>query len=291
MPTDHPIVIFGKNGQVGSALCNLLGDKAIGFSRAQANLSHPDTLLKPLDGLSPKAIINAAAYTAVDKAEEESELAYKINAEAPGVLAQYCKEHDIPLVHYSTDYVFSGEGSTPHKEDDAANPLNLYGKSKLAGEKEITRTGCKHLILRTSWVYDAHHKNFITTMLKLAKEREKLTIVSDQIGAPTYAPHLAENTLDVLTNALNNKNYGTFHLCGSGQTNWYEFACTFFDLARKQGIGLAIKDVQPIPTSAYPTPAKRPLNSRLDCSRIKAMLGVQMPDWQDSLKACMEHVR
>lgn len=285
----NKIIIFGSNGQVGQALLKLSPDNTIAVTREKADFSNPDQVRKFLDNTeTPKAIINTAAYTAVDKAEEDYETAYKVNAETPFVIAEYCLKQDIPLIHYSTDYVFSGEGSTPWQEGAPPSPLNKYGESKLAGEKLITQSGCKHIIFRTSWVYDHVHKNFLTTMLKLGAEREELNIVDDQTGAPTYAAHLAAATLKTLEN---NFQSGIYHLCNSGITNWYNFAVEIFDKAEKAGLALKIKKVNPIPSSAYKTPAKRPLNSRLDCSKAKNLLGITMPSWQDGLTECIKMVK
>ncbi|MDA0782547.1 MAG: dTDP-4-dehydrorhamnose reductase [Rickettsiales bacterium] len=283
-------IIIGKNGQVGSNLVRLLGNNAISYSHSDCdfkNLTQVTNLLKETD---IKAIFNACAYTNVDAAETEYDEAIAANCEIPDTLAKFCKEKDIPLVHYSTDYVYSGDGTAPNKEEDAPSPLNKYGQSKLDGEKRIIASGCKYLIFRTSWVYDLHGKNFLTTMLRLAKEREGLSIVSDQVGSPTYALDLAEKSIEAFENALKKDSFpsGVYNLCNSGETNWHEFAENIFDNAKKHGIALKIKEVKKITACEYPTPAKRPLNSRLDCSKAKSVLNTQMPDWKDSLEKCME---
>jgi dTDP-4-dehydrorhamnose reductase len=288
-----PIIIYGKNGQLGSALASLLGDNAIVIASTDVDFSVYENVATKLCGMSPKAIINATAYTNVDLAETDQQAAYKANVEIPAALAKYAREIDVPFIHYSTDYVFSGEGSKPHKEEDAPSPVNIYGKTKLEGERAVAEIGGKYLILRTSWVYDATHKNFLTTMLRLGKEREELSIVCDQIGAPTYAHDLAEVTLKILDDqdaGASNFPSGIYHLCNSGETNWYEYAKAIFAIAQNKNIPLKVKSVTPIFSEQYKTPAKRPLNSRLDCGKAKSILKVEMPDWKASLEKCMEKI-
>lgn len=289
-----PILIFGANGQVGGALKALLGDQAIAFSSREADFTDPQAIATLLAGLSPapRAIINAAAYTLVDKAESEEPVALAVNAETPGVIARYAADHDIPFIHYSTDYVFAGTGSNALKESDPVDPQNAYGRTKLQGEENIRKEGGKWLIFRTSWVYDDKGKNFLNTMLRLGKEREHLRVVNDQFGAPTYAPALAEATLAALENATQQPDFpsGIYHLSGGGLTNWHGFAEAIFQEAAAKGIVLAVKELEGIPTSAYPTPAKRPANSQLDCSRASQVLQVSLPDWRVSLKECMGRV-
>lgn len=279
-----PLLITGANGQVGKALMEL-AENAIGVTRKEIDL---ETLafFPGESGLRPSAIINAAAYTAVDKAEEEEIRAFNINARAPEILAAYCKERDIPFIHYSTDYVFDGSGKTPWKESDPTNPLSAYGRTKLEGEKRIAAIGGKYLIFRTSWVYDETGKNFLNTMLRLGAERDELRVVNDQWGAPTYARHLAQATLAALENAQNATRFpsGIYHLCGGGETNWQAFAREIFEVAQPP----KSPKIHGIPTSEYPTPAKRPLNSRLDGSKAKQVLGVALPSWEAGLRECME---
>ncbi len=288
------ILVCGENGQVGRALQALLGEKAVVLGSRVADFSNPDAVRKVLDNIAtpPNAIINAAAYTQVDKAEEEEEVAFCVNAETPGLLAEYAAKHTIPFVHYSTDYVFPGMGSMPLKETDDTAPQNAYGRTKLAGEENIQAVGGKFLIFRTSWVYDETGKNFLTTMLRLGKERETLRVVADQLGAPTYAPALAEATLAALDYAENQLHFpsGVYHLAGQGVASWHGFAEAIFAEARQRGIKLAVENVEPIPSSAYPTPAKRPENSQLDCSLAQTVLHASLPDWWESLKCCMERV-
>ena len=266
------ILILGATGQVGRALTALLGpDKCRALTRSEARLDHPEELATRLDRLKPSAIINAAAYTAVDLAEKEKDSARTINALAPGVLARWCAEHDIPFIHYSTDYVFSGEGDRPWQELDPIAPLNTYGATKAEGESRIAAAGGKWLIFRTSWVYDADGKNFLNTMLRFGAERETLRVVADQHGAPTYAPHLARATLQALEKALQLPVFpsGIYHLCNSGETTWHTFAQAIFEKARALQIPLKVQSVDAISSAEFPTPARRPSNSRMDLSKIR----------------------
>jgi dTDP-4-dehydrorhamnose reductase len=210
------IVVFGGNGQVGSALGELLGNRAIMLKRDDADFTNLTSLRTILEKLQPTSVINAVAYTAVDKAEEEEKLATIINADAPKIIAEYCKEQNIPFIHYSTDYVFAGDGDLPRSTDEQTNPINAYGRSKLAGERNITGIGGQYIIFRTSWVYDAKGKNFLNTMLHLAANREDLSIISDQVGAPSYALHIAQATIQALDYVANTSNFphGIYHLCG-----------------------------------------------------------------------------
>lgn len=287
------ILIYGKNGQVASALAVVFGAEAIAISHDEADFSVYENIGKKLGGKGLKAIINATAYTNVDKAEEEREAAYKANCDIPKSLAKYCREKNIPFIHYSTDYVFAGEGEKPYTEDDATAPLNIYGKTKLSGENAIIQEGGKFLIFRTSWVYDESRRNFLTTMLRLGAEREELSVVSDQYGAPTYAADIASATKTALENATAMDKFpsGIYHLCNDGQTSWFEYAREIFNLARKTGISIKVQNVNPIPTIKYPSPAKRPLNSRLNCSKAFSILNIKMPNWRNSLEKAIENIR
>lgn len=284
------ILVLGAGGQVGRALKELLNSRAIILGREEADLSQPERLESILASHAPSAIINAAAYTQVDKAEEEKELAFTVNAEAPSIIARYCLEREIPFIHYSTDYVFNGEGDEPWQEEDQTAPLNTYGASKLAGEEAIAAVGGNYLIFRTSWVYDGQGKNFLNTMLRLGATKEELSIVADQFGAPTYAPHLADATLKALNHAQAKPVFpsGIYHLCHGGVTSWHGFATQIFERASRLGMKLTVKKVNAIPSSAYPTPAKRPHNSRLDCAKAKDILDIRLPAWEVGLNACME---
>ena len=294
------LVILGTSGQVGSALlrvCDQRGIRAIGLSRKEADFSKPGEIPQAIESqlhssgqTQIHAVINAAAYTQVDLAEKEEALAHQINAETPEALAKWCLKRNIPLIHYSTDYVYSGTGVIPWKESDPVDPQNAYGRSKLAGEQKIASVGGKWLVFRTSWVYDATGKNFLRTMLRLGAEREVLKVVADQMGAPSFGLHLAQATLSALESAQKLPEFqtGIYHLCNSGVTHWCEFASRIFERAREMGLPLKIKEVQPITTSEYPTPAKRPLNSRLDSSKLKQVLNVTLPSWETGLNECMQ---
>lgn len=285
------ILIVGSSGQVGAALMRRLGGQAVGLDRAQLDLASPDALRAALKQHKPSVILNAAAYTQVDKAESEPELAHAVNAAAPAIIAEYCAAHAIPLVHFSTDYVFDGSGSTPWTEDDATSPLSVYGATKRAGEEAIVASGCAYLIFRTSWVYAETGRNFLTTILHLAREREELKIVSDQMGAPTYAGQLAEAVLQALSNAQTTEHFpnGIYHLTHSGITSWHGFATAIVEEARAHET-LQVKRILPIPSAEYPTPATRPLFSALNCTKAKRILGVALPAWQEGLRACMTNV-
>lgn len=294
---NNPILILGAGGQVGRALLEQADDfeqLAFGLNSKECDLAEIEVLAQKMDSFKPSAVINAAAYTAVDKAEDEEAKANLVNGQAPAIMAAYCRKMDIPFVHYSTDYVFNGEGGDrPWQEKDETDPLNAYGRSKLAGEQAITKYGSKYLIFRTSWVYDAHGKNFLNTMLRLGREREELKVVDDQIGAPTYAPHLARATWEALCNAMQATRFptGIYHLTGGGETSWLGFAKQIFSEAYKHGDeAMKVQQVFGIPTSEYPTPAMRPMNSRLDCGKAKQVLGVALPHWEESLQECMEEV-
>ncbi|MBL0318292.1 MAG: dTDP-4-dehydrorhamnose reductase [Alphaproteobacteria bacterium] len=287
-----PVLVFGANGQVGASLVDILGVSGVGFTRFEADFSQPDSVIRVLETIKPRCVINAAAYTHVDMAEKEEDLAIQINAVTPGLIAGYCYDHAIPFIHYSTDYVFNGKGERPWTEADVTEPLNAYGRSKLKGEQLIEAVGGKYLIFRTSWVYDHVGKNFLTTMLRLGKERLHLKVVNDQYGAPTYARDLAQASLQVVMNAIGEENFpwGMYHLCHGGVTTWYHFADMIFHHAKQAGIPLVIETLDPIKSTEYPTPAKRPANSRLDCSKAKQLLGVSLPLWQEGLTLCMERV-
>lgn len=282
-------LILGKDGQLGRAFTTLLGHNALGLGRGEADfrrkgfLTSAELILKrqPIE-----AVINAAAYTQVDKAEGEGkEEALRVNAEAVGELGAWCGHYGLPLIHFSTDYVFSGGCARPRTEDDPVAPLNVYGESKLAGERALALSGCRHFIFRTSWVYDAEGKNFFTTMLRLMAEKEKISVVSDQTGAPTYAPHLAMGVMSALKHP---KKEGLYHLCNAGGTSWHGFAQAIFALASQADSRIKCKEICPIPSEGYPSPAKRPRDSRLDCSKALRDFGVALPSWESGLSACME---
>jgi dTDP-4-dehydrorhamnose reductase len=257
------------------------------------NLADADAVRQTVREMAPNIIVNPAAYTAVDKAESEPELAHAVNAVAPGVLAEEAARLGALLMHYSTDYVFNGSGSTPWKEDDACDPLNVYGATKLAGERAIQAAGCRHLIFRTSWVYGARGSNFLLTMRRLMRERPELKIVADQIGAPTWCRDLAEATAQALgqiaspMSAANQAEpWGTYHMTNAGETSWHGFAEAIqaFDEFDET---CSPAHLRPIPSSEYPTPAKRPLNSRLNNDKLKQTFGISLQDWHAALALCL----
>lgn len=283
------ILLLGKDGQVGWELqrsLSILGElHAVG--RQEVDFDNLEDLRRCVREYRPDVIVNAAAYTAVDKAETDAERAHCINAAAPGVLAQEARQANAWLVHYSTDYVFDGSKATPYVEDDATAPLSVYGRTKGAGEQLIRESGARHLILRTSWVFAARGGNFARTMLRLAKERDTLNVVADQHGAPTSAELIADATALALyrigaRGEAAAKLSGTYHLAAGGATTWHGFARYVLELAQEHGASLKAGpgDVNPIPTEAYPVPAARPRNSRLDTSKFRAAFNLQLPDWR-----------
>lgn len=292
------ILLTGCNGQVGWELGRALLPlgEVITTNSSQVDLSDLDGLRRAVQQYSADVIVNAAAYTAVDKAETEKDLAFLVNAEAPGVLAEQAKQTGALLIHYSTDYVFDGTKISAYAEDDVPNPANIYGQSKLAGEKAIQATGANYLILRTSWVYAARGHNFLKTILRLAAEREELNIVADQIGAPTWARLIAETTAHILRQSLLERhqgdfNSGLYNLTSTGETSWHGFAQMIVDYARQQeNQTLKNRIINPIPTKDYPLPAKRPANSRLSTDRLEQHFGLKMPAWDQALKLCMEDI-
>lgn len=258
------ILVFGKNGQVATALQQILPD-AVFLGSEVANFLNPDSVSAALDSYKPNVVINAAAYTQVDKAETEREAALTINAKTPGVIAEWCKNHGALLVHYSTDYVFDGSGERPWVETDTPNPVNYYGLSKWEGEKAIQASGCKHYIFRVSWVYSPWGNNFKKTILRLAQEREELKIVADQWGAPTRAEDIAAETKAVVGRYLrgDGPEFGIYHWRFAEYMTWHQFAVGIVEEAKTQGLAVKVKNILPIATEAFPTPAKRPRNSRL----------------------------
>lgn len=291
------LLVTGKNGQVGWELqrsLQCLGD-VIAVDRAHFDLAQPETLSAKLDALAPDVIVNAAAYTAVDKAESEEILATRVNGEAPGVIAAWAAKHGALMLHYSTDYVFDGSGVEPWQPADTPAPLSAYGRSKRAGELAVAAAGGDHLILRTSWVFASRGRNFLLTMLRLAAEREELRIVDDQWGAPTSARLIADATAHVIAGALAERRRSAFrsevaHLTATGATTWYGFAAAIVDSARQAGRPIKATSLLPIPSSAYPTPARRPCNSRLDCTRLCERFDLVLPDWHYGLSVCLEEL-
>lgn len=283
------ILITGQHGQVSRHLQHSLADlgELCVLGRERLDLGHSGQILAAVRAERPDLIVNAAAHTAVDQAESEPDLAHALNATAPGLLAEAAAELGVPLIHYSTDYVFDGRKPAPYTEQDAPNPLSVYGTSKLAGEQAIQAVGGQHLILRTSWVYSLQGRNFLLTMHKLLQEREELRVVADQIGAPTWAGSIAHSTRQLIERWRDGQagEWGVYHLTAQGETSWFGFAQAIGAQLASQGKPCA--RLEPIPTSAYPTPATRPLNSRLDCSRLAQQWGVSQPDWHDALLECL----
>lgn len=283
------ILICGQQGQVSKELQLRLADTGdlIVLGRDRLDLTQPEQIRQQVRQIAPDLIINAAAHTAVDQAESEPELAFAINATGPGVLAEEAARLGAPLIHYSTDYVFDGSQPEPYNESDVPAPLSVYGKSKLAGEQAIADVQGQHLILRTSWVYSTHGRNFLLTMQRLLQEKPQLRVVADQVGAPTWAGTIAQSTLALIERWQSGQPgvWGTYHLTAGGHTSWFGFAQAIGAALREQGKPCA--ELIPIPSSDYPTPAARPLNSRLDCSRLQREWGVSLPDWQTALHECL----
>ncbi|HEY9208090.1 MAG TPA: dTDP-4-dehydrorhamnose reductase [Acidovorax sp.] len=293
------ILLFGKGGQVGWELqrsLSVLGNvKALDFDSTEhcGDFSNPAGLADTVRALRPDVIVNAAAHTAVDKAESEPDLARTLNATAPSVLAEEATRLGAWLVHYSTDYVFDGSGSRPWVETDAPAPLSVYGATKLEGEQLIQQAGCKHLILRTSWVYAARGGNFAKTMLRLAQERERLTVIDDQWGAPTGADLLADVTAHAIRHLQQcPQDAGLYHCVASGETNWHLYAKEVLSLAAKAQSAIKIKaaEVAPVPTGAFPTPAMRPHNSRLNTQKLQATFGLTLPHWQQGVARMLTEI-
>lgn len=290
------ILQFGRTGQVGLELLRLAiarGHQVTALGRDTVDLADPNRVPWAISAAGPvDIVINGAAYTAVDRAESEPEIAHAVNAEAVGVLAETCGRRNLPVIQLSTDYVFSGEGIAPYKEDDPTGPLNIYGRTKLAGEEQLRQNQPHHVIVRTSWVYGALGSNFVKSMLRLGAERAELKIVDDQFGAPTAAVDIADACLRIAEQVVAEPNkapWGTYHFTGRGETTWRRFAEAIFELAAPwNGAG---PHILPIPTSAYPTPAVRPLNSRLDCTKILTTFGIETRDWRDSLAEVLAEIR
>jgi len=293
------IVLFGKNGQVGWELQRSLAPlgELFALDRHSSDYCGDMNQLTGIDAtlrkIKPDVIVNAAAYTAVDKAESEAEQAHLINAEAPKTMAAYAKQSGAWLVHYSTDYVFDGSGESPWQEDAAVRPLSVYGHSKLAGERAIQDSGANHLIFRTSWVYAARGNNFAKTMLRLAKERDQLSVINDQIGAPTGAELIADVTAHAIRATWCKPEVsGIYHLAAAGETSWHTYALHAFHFAREHRETLKIgeADVKAIPSSEYPTPAKRPLNSRLNTKKLQTTFNLHLPRWQTGVERMLTEI-
>jgi len=289
------ILLTGVNGQVGFELARSLQGlgRVVALDRQGLDLADLEHVRRVVREVRPALIVNPAAHTAVDKAETDVDAALRLNAEAPGVLAEEAKRIGATLVHYSTDYVFDGSKEGAYVEDDPVNPQSVYGRSKLAGEQAIAESGCAHLIFRTSWVYGTRGKNFLLTMLRLGAERSELGVVADQFGAPTWATTIAALSANVLSQAVAagpgewqdwwQQHSGVYHLTAAGATSWHGFAEAIFQLSNLENKPL----VKPIPAASYPTPAVRPSNSRLSNHKLASTFGLRAPDWQDALRLCM----
>ena len=290
------ILLLGKNGQLGWELQRslaIVGDVVALDRHNGGDLGNREALMAAVQAVAPQVIVNAAAYTAVDKAESDADAARAINAHAPALLAIEAKRTGALLVHYSTDYVFDGSGSQPRDEDAAIAPLSVYGSTKAEGEDGIRASGCQHLILRTSWVYAARGGNFAKTMLRLAREREQLKVIADQIGAPTGADLLADLSAHMLRAARANPALtGTYHAVAGGETSWHAYARFVIEFARARDIEIkvAADQILAIPTSDYPTPAARPLNSRLNTAKLQQRFGLQLPHWQRGVERMLEEI-
>jgi len=287
------ILLLGKNGQVGSELQSSLAilGEVTAWDRSNLDLADTDSIRESIRGLCPEIIVNAAAYTAVDKAEAEPELAMVINGIAPGVMAEEATRLNALLVHYSTDYVFDGTKSVPYTENDENNPLNIYGRSKLAGEQAICAQAARHLIFRTTWVYDAHGKNFLNTIKRAGAQRTELAIVNDQIGAPTWSREIAVATGEILGRYLDHPNRkqinGIYNLTAQGQTSWFGFAQAAADYGLFSDLDHP-PALRAIPSCDYPTPAKRPIYSVLSNAKLQQQFGIQLPEWKISLRECLK---
>ena len=297
LPAGERILLTGATGQVGGELLKLLAGlgEVVAPARAEMDLADAGSVREAIRKVRPRWIVNPGAYTAVDKAESEPALAYAVNAEAVRVMGEEARAIGAGVIHFSTDYVFDGTGDVPYRETDATGPVSVYGASKLAGEKALAESGAGHLIFRTSWVYGGVGKNFLLTILKLAREREVLRVVGDQHGAPTWSRELARMTVRVIGRceaAAQGRELvdvlaevgGVYHAAGAGETTWYGFAAEAVRLQREAEAGVRFAEIEAITTVEYPTPAKRPCNSRMNCSKLAEGFGWEMMDWHESLR-------
>lgn len=288
------LLVTGSRGQLGRELMNLAGLNSytvMGVDLPQFDITDKNRFEPEFDRFKPSVVVNAAAYTNVDQAESDSEAAFLVNREGPILLSEYCARHHIPLVHISTDYVFDGQAGTPYQESDPISPLGVYGTSKAQGETGVRDTLNRHIIIRTSWLYSAHGHNFLNTMLRLGKTHKKIRVVADQYGSPTHARDLAESIMRILDHTLRQgrNSWGTYHYTGDGITTWHGFASAIFELARSF-TELEVMNVRPITTAEYPTPARRPAFSALDCGLVQKTFNVRLRPWQSSLKKTITRI-
>lgn len=285
-----PILVTGGAGQLATALSSSASVRRVG--RPDFDFDRPETIAACFRAANPSLVVNAAAYTAVDAAESDPDAAYRANRDGPAELARLCAGAGVPLIHVSTDYVFDGTKTAPYVETDPTGPQGVYGASKLAGEQAVLTSGAQAIVLRTAWVYGPIGRNFLLTMLNLGKTRDKLTVVADQHGCPTAADDLAAAILAIAARIADGgwdaRYAGIYHAAGTGETTWFDFARAIFEEAGRHGSKVPV--VEPIPTAAYPTPAKRPANSRLDCAKLEAVFGVRLPAWRDSVTRTVDAV-
>jgi len=284
------IAVVGVSGQLATSLLELGAARGLpmtALGRPQVDITDAPAVARAIDDTDANIVVNTAAYTAVDRAETDTAAAFAVNAAGAGNVAEACARRRLPLIHISTDYVYGGDKASPYIEDDATGPLGVYGRSKLEGESSVARACPQHIILRTSWVHSPFGGNFVKTMLRLARERDEVAVVSDQRGCPTYAPHMAAAILAIAeqVGALPDAPWGVYHAAGSGEATWYDLASAVFQASRALG-GSAAR-VRPIPTSAYPTAAVRPMNSRLDTDKLARAFDVRLPDWHEGVRACV----
>lgn len=281
------VLVFGRTGQVARALSSVAGPSWVFAGRDSADLTKPDDLMACLDDGPWDAVINAAAYTAVDLAESQPELAYAVNSDAPGIMARHCASMNVPFIHLSTDYVFDGKKTTAYLEDDPVNPLGVYGESKAQGEQAVLDAGGRPVILRTSWVYAPQGRNFVLTMLRLGQERENISVVGDQTGAPTFVGDIAAAIARLVPLVRHQEmEAGVFHMTSAGETTWFGLAQEIFRTAKLHGI--KTPNLNSITTAQYPTAAQRPSNSRLDCTKLREAYGISLPHWQIGLQSCLD---
>jgi dTDP-4-dehydrorhamnose reductase len=289
------VLVLGGHGQLARSFAEAYPPASVRIiiqGRPTLDLLNPESITQTLDRVTPDIVVNAAAYTAVDKAESEPELAFAVNSEGVRRLATECASRDTPIVHLSTDYVYNGTKQGPYLETDSANPISVYGRSKLSGEQKLAQVNPRHIILRTAWVHSPYGTNFVRTMLRLATARKELSVVDDQCGNPTYAPHLAQAILAIIEKIGGEQSpispWGVYHAVGTGEATWFDFAQTIFRC--HQALGHDIPSVRPITTAEYPSPAPRPANSRLNTDKLARTFGLRLPPWQQGVAECVQRL-